>query len=68
MNTERKLIHIGTFSAQIEDTDFGIGNAAVEARFRIRLSRDGVSMKEDIETVRFNRDKFTTLATPDLQA
>lgn len=68
VDTERKFIHIGTFSAQIEDTDFGIGNTAVEARFRIRLSRDGVSIREDIETVRFNRDVFTTLATPDIQA
>ena len=51
MDSERKFIHIGTFSAQIEDTDFGIGNAAVEARFRIRLSREGISIQEDIETV-----------------
>lgn len=51
VDAEREFIHIGTFSAQIEDADFGVGDTAVEARFRIRLSRDGISIREDNETV-----------------
>lgn len=56
VHTERKFIHIGTFSTQIEDADFGVGDTAVETRFRIRLSRDGVSVRENIETVPLNHD------------
>lgn len=56
VHTERKFIHIGTFSTQIEDADFGIGDTTVEAGFRIRLTRDGVSVREDMETVLFDHD------------
>lgn len=60
MDTEREFIHVGTFSAQIKDSDFGVRDTAVEARFRIRLSRDGVSIRKDVETVQFNHDAGTT--------
>lgn len=65
MDTKRELIHIGTLSAQIEDTDFRIGDTTVKARFGIWLTRDGVSVTEDMETDRLNRRARMTGAISD---
>jgi len=37
VHAERELINTGTLTAQIEDADFGVGNAAVETGLWVRL-------------------------------
>jgi len=44
VDAERELIDVGTLAAKIEDADFGVGNTTVEARFGVRLKRDGKSV------------------------
>lgn len=37
VHAEREFIDVGALAAEIEDADFGVGNAAVEAGFGIWL-------------------------------
>lgn len=37
MDTERKLVHACLFSAQIEDTNLGVGNTSAEPRLGVRF-------------------------------
>ena len=45
MDTEREFVDVSTLTAQVEDTDFGVGYTTVEARLWIRLFNRRFSKK-----------------------
>lgn len=40
MDAEWKFIDIGAFTAEVKDTDFGVGYTTIEAGLGVRLLRD----------------------------
>ena len=40
VDAERKFIDVGALAAEVENADFGVGNAAVETGFRVGLLRN----------------------------